>query len=774
MAKLDAWGVEVGSDALKAIKLVRDKDAVQIADYDVIPFKKVLGTPDVNADDAIQVNLDQFMSKHELGKTPVLVSVPGHAAFARFAKLPPVDPKKIPEIVHYEAMQQIPFPMNQVVWDYQVFREEDMPDVEVGIFAMTKERIVEVLNNYRAVGMDVHGMTLSPLALYNAMAFDMDLDGTSEGVIFVDIGTQSTDMIIVERGRIWMRTLAIGGNTFTDALVKSFKLSFPKAEKLKREAGTSKYARQIFQAMRPVFADLVQEMQRSLGFYQSLNRDSEVSKVIGVGSTFKLPGLIKFLKQQLQMEVLRPEKFNKIAIEGKQEADFAEHVVNLGTAYGLALQGIELERVNANLLPVNIHRARIWKAKQWWFGAAAASMVVATGAAYYKLASDQATYAKARQQSEQVISRVKAKGDELKGKLDSVARTDPRHRIENLRRILDYRDIWPKLMEDLSLATRSFKPQPDLLTEDYEAIRRIPRERRQQMFISKVSATYRIRSDPNEGAKATGELKSTPSDNSGAIWGADAAPSKAADAAAIDEELVRRATGPNILPQKGPEFIIQIEGTTPYADGLRYLEERFLGWLKDHHEQVNRPYRIVATKDALLYVQRDAKEDKPVEKPDAGAVEPGAPGVTPSVVPSIVPTIVPSIVAPAPAEDGGGREGPARGDAKESSANIALPERPLADEQVSSDWRFTVVFYVQVIRPEAVRRREAELIEKQKKQAQQEENATAEEKPGDAKPGDTKPGDAKPGDAKSGEVKPADAKPSTPAPANATPPEPAK
>ena len=198
----------------------------------------------------------------------------------------------------------------------------DTPRVAVyengDVVFVKKERIVEVLNNYRAVGMDVHGMTLSPLALYNAMAFDMDLDGTSEGVIFVDIGTQSTDMIIVERGRIWMRTLAIGGNTFTDALVKSFKLSFPKAEKLKREAGTSKYARQIFQAMRPVFADLVQEMQRSLGFYQSLNRDSEVSKVIGVGSTFKLPGLIKFLKQQLQMEVLRPEKFNKIAIEGKR------------------------------------------------------------------------------------------------------------------------------------------------------------------------------------------------------------------------------------------------------------------------------------------------------------------------------------------------------------------------------------------------------------------------------------------------------------------------
>src|SRR6185295_4222288 len=108
--------------------------------------------------------------------------------------------------------------------------------------------------------------------------------------IIMDIGTVSTDVIIVENCQLWLRTLAIGGNAFTEALMRAFKLSFPKAERLKREAGTSKYARQIFQAMRPVFSDLLQEMQRSLGYYQSLNRDANLTKIIGVGSTFRLPG----------------------------------------------------------------------------------------------------------------------------------------------------------------------------------------------------------------------------------------------------------------------------------------------------------------------------------------------------------------------------------------------------------------------------------------------------------------------------------------------------
>src|SRR5580698_10608973 len=94
----DCWGIEVGANAIKAIRLVRKKAEITVADYEIIPFKKILTTPDINVDEAIQVNLDQFLSQHSVTKSTVVVSVPGHMAFARFAKLPPVDPKKIPDI----------------------------------------------------------------------------------------------------------------------------------------------------------------------------------------------------------------------------------------------------------------------------------------------------------------------------------------------------------------------------------------------------------------------------------------------------------------------------------------------------------------------------------------------------------------------------------------------------------------------------------------------------------------------------------------------------
>ncbi|MDP6060918.1 MAG: pilus assembly protein PilM, partial [Pirellulaceae bacterium] len=189
---VDAWGIEVGANALKAVHLVSNGEEIDVADYEVMPFKQILATPDIDVDEEVRVKLDEFLSRHTIAKSTVLISVPGHMAFARFAKLPPVDPKKVSDIVTFEATQQIPFPMEQVEWDYQIFMQEDSPDVEVGIFAITKDRVGQFLANYRAVGLTPDGLTLSPLAVYNAVAHEMDLGEDSPGVIIMDIGTTST------------------------------------------------------------------------------------------------------------------------------------------------------------------------------------------------------------------------------------------------------------------------------------------------------------------------------------------------------------------------------------------------------------------------------------------------------------------------------------------------------------------------------------------------------------------------------------------------------
>lgn len=724
----DCWGIEVGANAIKAIRLQRQKDQVILADFEVLPFKKPLTTPDLNVNEAIQVNLDQFLSKHSVNRSTVMTSVPGHMAFARFAKLPPVDPKRIPDIVRFEAVQQIPFPIEQVEWDYQVFQEPDSPDVEVGIFAITKDRVTDFLENYNAVGLRVDGITLSPLAVYNALAYDMQLDEESPGVVFMDIGSTSTDVIIVEEGHLWLRTLPVGGNNFTDALVRAFKLSVPKAEKLKREASTSKYARQIFQAMRPVFADLVQEMQRSLGFYQSLNRDAKLTKLIGVGSTFRLPGMSKFLKQQLQMDVVRLDSLQNVTMEGRLETEFAEHTMNMATAYGLALQGLELERVSANVLTKEIQKTRFWRAKQPMLGAAALLMVAASLGAVGKLMTDSASFHSSLKESEQKIQPVVRRAEEFKRRWFEIQdSSDPRQIIENLRRVLDYRDIWPKLMWDMELVSQDMKAQPALWSNDYEAIGKIPRQERRRLVFDSLKAEYVF----NPGAEIDVANMSVEE-----IWklGADGStpPQPVQEQPQPDEGfgpppgmdgMGMEGSGGFGLPTEGgggfglptggggfgsmssavtiapPRFQITVSGTTSFRGGAAFINRHFMDWLRAHADRTDRPYRIIKDSPRLVLLEYNRN----VKRGGAGVEGPGvgAGGGFDTMPDRPIPGSRP----PRP----GRRE---NRPTNNNNANVTvdlsqiLPARPLAHESKDDDYRFTIVWMIEMTRPDDARRSE--------------------------------------------------------------------
>ena len=114
------WGIEIGQCALKAVKLrPADDGMVELAAFDLIEHPKILSQPDAEPEELIKAAVEKFISRNEWQKDQFVIGVPGQQIFARFCKLPPVDPKKIPEIVKFEAGQQIPFDINDVVWDYQ-------------------------------------------------------------------------------------------------------------------------------------------------------------------------------------------------------------------------------------------------------------------------------------------------------------------------------------------------------------------------------------------------------------------------------------------------------------------------------------------------------------------------------------------------------------------------------------------------------------------------------------------------------------------------------
>eukprot|EP00752_Nemacystus_decipiens_P016589 g14829.t1 len=631
--KKEAWGVEVGAQAIKAMKLGKQGNEVTLLDFDVMPFKQVLTTPDLNVEEAVRVNLDALSTKHEFDKSTVVISVPGHMAFARFAKLPPVEAKNIKSIVAYEAQQQIPFPIDEVEWDYQVFEQEDAPDIEVGIFAITKERIANFLSNYRAVGMRVDALTLSPVAVYNAFAHE-NAGGTGHGsgTVYLDIGTTSTDIIVVDDETIWLRTLPLGGNHFTQALMKQFKISFAKAEKLKLEAATSKYAKQIYQAMRGVFNDLVTEIERSLGFYTSLNRDAELTQIVGVGSTWKLPGLQKYIKQNTRMQVVRPDGFSQLHVEDRRAAEFSSVAVNMATAYGLALQGLGAAVVDANVLPQSVLRQRMWKAKQPWIVAAAACVAGAAVIGPVTQFMEGQGFASAWNAASDDIRATVNQAQQYKTTYDTVQTNDPRPGIRNYRRSFDYANLYPGLYEDVTTALSTIEPNEkakDIDWDNEQAIAElasVPRGDRDLVWCTSISTEYRAPSavstappDPDmmdpemSDPSFMGEMPSSSFGTGASAAGGDAEvsltpvpfpsmpqPQPAASQPELEGEAPAEPEAPvdlvaELAKNPAPRIIVTVSGVTTMngAEISRVLNNKVVQWMRDNSERDSRPYIIV-------------------------------------------------------------------------------------------------------------------------------------------------------------------------------------
>ena len=400
--KQPVWALDIGQAALKALKLMPGKtpDQVHAEAFDFIEYPKILSQPDADPDELVREALETFLERNDLKGCKVVIGVPGQSGLVKFIKLPPVEKKRIPDIVKFEARQQIPFALEEVVWAYQQIgdheeADEDFTMAEVGLFAMKRDQIHRAITPFQAVGIEVDIVQMGPIALYNFITFDQikapparPAEGTEiedeppkgerkGSLVLIDIGADNTDLIITDGTRIWQRNVPIGGNHFTRALTKELKLTFAKAEHLKRNATKAPDPRSIFTAMRGVFNDFTSEINRSIGFYSSVNRHAKIAKVIGLGNGFKLPGLQKFLQQNLSHEVEKLESFARIEGENVTPApQFQENLPSFAVAYGLGIQGLGFGELTTNLLPPEIAQVRLIRAKKPWALAASALLML--------------------------------------------------------------------------------------------------------------------------------------------------------------------------------------------------------------------------------------------------------------------------------------------------------------------------------------------------------------------------------------------------------------
>ncbi len=498
------WAIDIGNNSLKALYLSTERGVVEVVGYDNIPHGKILSgdnVTDAEREELIAISLRKLVTKYDLSMDEIAIAVPSQNSFARFVNLPPVEAKRIPEMVQFEAVQQIPFGINDVQWDWQLMTGANSTEIKVGIFAIKNDVVNTALQPFTREDIEISYVQMVPMALYNYLMHDRPdlVTSDSQATVVINIGAGNTDLVVCNPSTVWQRCILIGGNTFTKAIADTFRLNFGKAEKLKRTAPVSKYARQIFQAMRPVFTDLASEIQRSLGFYNSSNPNTKIVKIIAMGGGTKLRGLLKYLQQTLQIPVERPDSFKRLAIgSGVSQAKFHENINDFGIVYGLALQGLGLAKIESNLLPRTITRSRAWVSKGRYFIAAACILLTVSLLCFARTGWDKMNY----DGNKQLRTRIKgliSTAQQATSKLTDINNKGSQYDavIEKEFEVFKHREIIPQFYETIlsAVPNKDNTPEQAQLYEafangDVKTIKTFKRNQRKQIFIANMSVNF--------------------------------------------------------------------------------------------------------------------------------------------------------------------------------------------------------------------------------------------------------------------------------------------
>src|SRR4051812_8102001 len=168
----------------------------------------------------IAQSLGAVVARNRLSGTAA-IAVPGHLALTKFIKTPSTAKEKRGKMVSFEAAENIPYPLEEVVWDFVVVSDDGF-DLEVMLAAAKFDAMQSLCSASDAAGFPVERATPAGMALCHA--FRYNYPQVHEPVIVVNVGARSTNLLFLEGDRFYLRTLALAGNFVTQAIAEELRI----------------------------------------------------------------------------------------------------------------------------------------------------------------------------------------------------------------------------------------------------------------------------------------------------------------------------------------------------------------------------------------------------------------------------------------------------------------------------------------------------------------------------------------------------------------------
>ncbi|MGH7945725.1 MAG: pilus assembly protein PilM [Opitutaceae bacterium] len=330
----------------------------------------------------IAQSLGAISSRRKLSG-PAAIAVPGHLALTKFIKTPSVAKEKRGKIIGFEAAENIPYPLEEVVWDHVVVSDDGF-DLEVMLAASKFDAMQALCSAADAAGFPVERATPATLALCHAFRYSHP--NIHDSVIVVNVGARTTTLLFLEGDRFYARTLPLAGNSVTQTVAEELRIDFGSAETLKIQVLSGKSdlpagspSRGAVQRAAAGFITKLQlEITRSSVNHRRQSGSAAPVTVYLTGGGSLIDELPAGLAERLRLPVERYQTLKNVDLSADARAAGAEGAAPvLADLVGLATHLIKKDEADASLLPPALTAALAFRKRQPIFMAAAALVVIA-------------------------------------------------------------------------------------------------------------------------------------------------------------------------------------------------------------------------------------------------------------------------------------------------------------------------------------------------------------------------------------------------------------
>jgi type IV pilus assembly protein PilM len=425
--------IDFGAGTLKIAEFEPSEDGgLRLLRFGVKPLG-LAGSQDPARENTVKKALAELIAEGGFGGRQANLCAPGFQVFSKFVKLAPVDASKVPQIMQYEAQQNVPWPLAESAWDYQILSTTPGGELEVLLVGIKSEIVEKLFSIGEGVGLKMDVVDTSVAALCNAFRYNYaDLDGCN---LLIDVGAKTSNVLLIEKNRLYGRSVPVGANAITQEFAAEAKLPFAEAEKIKvndgmvslggayeepdnpRVAAVSKVARNVL-------TRLHLQVNQTVQFYRTQQGGNAPVRVFLCGGGSILPYSVEFFAEKLNLPVDIFNPFRNVPIEPSVDVAALEKVAqSFGEVVGLGLRNVAQCPVELNLMPKSSKSRQEFNSKKPYLLAAAYALVVGVFAYGW-------FYSRVEAARREGLEKITAQVEPLKQLNDTLARE-----MENLKKV---------------------------------------------------------------------------------------------------------------------------------------------------------------------------------------------------------------------------------------------------------------------------------------------------------------------------------------------------